>query len=384
MYLYWHSATFFLPVCVAIGYFLIEKFYGLKGDYKNLGMALGGTLLAIGSTFLISSGFFAYMNDIIFGTFTDTIIGKKVSIAEGGELYPVDIFNVIQNNTFIFIAFVTALSIDIFSYISYRVGRSTFAEYLSGVTAKRRYLQTCVLILTALFFLGTVAVSGRFGDYFTMFAALYIALSFDYARRNLIITGTPLIRYGLATGLSIVLIYLFSTNLIFLQQRIAHGAQETEFYQIGLWLKNNTPPESVVLNVNWSWFPHRYYHSPRNNYIWGLEPRFAYDYNPSLYWLAYNSSHNGYVCDQEKCPVEQERLMSILENKKGDIEGYAKSEGDKIADVYRSKLDIKYIVTHSSYALFDYLLDHNTNFEKKIYNAEYGYSVYGVKDVKSK
>ncbi|MEK7646093.1 MAG: glycosyltransferase [Patescibacteria group bacterium] len=378
-YMYWHSASFFLPACVALGYLLIEKFYGLKGDYKNLFAVIGGTTLAIGATFLVSSGFMYYMKDIIFGTYVDTIIGKKVAIAEGGELYPADFFNFIQANTIIFAAFVTALVIDVFSYLSYRVGHSTVKDYLSGVKEARRHLQTCVLILTALFFLGTVVASARFGDYFTMFAALYIALSFDYARRNLMISGTPMIKYSLATALSIVLVYLFTSNMLFLQQKIAYGAQEVEFYKIGSWLKKNTEPGSVVLDVNWSWFPQLYYHSPRNNYISGLEPRFTYDYSPHLYWLSVNIPYKGYVCDQEKCPENDLIIEKHMAEKFVNFDSYAKTEGDKMASIIRNQLGAEYVVSQANLQLFNYILEHNANFEKKIYDSEYQYILYQVK-----
>jgi hypothetical protein len=202
-----------LPVCVALGYFIIERFYRQKGDWKSLVAAAIGTAAAVLATYLVSPGFLLFMKETVFGIYWETILGNNVPIAEGGELYPINFFDFIQNNALIFASFVTALSVDIFSYISYKLRKSSIQEYFAGLPEKRRYLQTTVLILTACFFLGTVIASARFGDYFTFFAALYIALSFDYARLLLTVSAGAMIRRSVATGLGIVLFYLHPFRL---------------------------------------------------------------------------------------------------------------------------------------------------------------------------
>jgi len=378
IYFYWHSATFFLPLCVAIGYLVIEKFYRSKPDYKNLLAAAGGTVGALILAYVISPGFLSYMRDIIFGTYFDTILSKHVHISEGGELYPVDFFNLLKSNALIFASFVTVLSVDLFNYVAFKFKHMQADDYWAGLPPVRRTLQMTVLVLTALFFLGTVAVSARFGDYFTFFAGLYIALSIDYMRRTVVISGSSIMKRGVFVGLAIVLVYLFISNMLFLQNRIAHGTSTNDMYQIGTWLNRNTKPGDVVFNNNWSWFTELYYYSPHNDYTSGLEPRFLYTYSPDLYWQSINIAQYGYVCDQENCPEIHDRAVTAFSNA-STSEQWAKTEGNKIADELVKGFKAKYVVTSRDYLPFNFIMDHNPRFERKIYNAEYGMSVYSVK-----
>ncbi len=376
-YIFWHSATFFMPFGVAVAYYLSERFYRNKGDYKNVLLAFAGSGLAIASTYLVSSGFLLYMRDIIFGTYWETIIGKKVPIGEGGELYPVDFFNFIQSNALIFGGFVLSLAVDIMSYISYRFRSATKEEYFAGLPEARRHLQTSVLIMTAGFFLGTVAMSARFGDYFTFFAALYIALSFDYIRRLVKITGNPMIRASALVGLSIVLIYLFASNMLFLQQRLGQGTPNTQMLQEGMWLNHNTKPGDIIFNANWSWFPGLYYYAPQVNYVAGLEPRFTYEYSPTDYWLWVHIAENGYVCAEQKCPDINAKAIAAY-SRGGDADAWAKSEGDKIADTLLDTFHSKYIVTAQEYLAFNFVMDHSDRFKRGLYDQAFGLSIYEV------
>ncbi|MDE2037751.1 MAG: glycosyltransferase family 2 protein [Patescibacteria group bacterium] len=376
-YLFWHSSTFFMPICVAVAYYIIEKFYRNKGDWKNLACAIGGTMAAIGATYLVSGGFLIFIWQTLVKIYWQTILGHAVKISEGGELYPIDFFNFIQTNALIFAAFVTALSVDIFSYVAYKTGRSPSDDYFADAPAPRRHLQSTVLFLTAGFFLGTVAVSGRFGDYFTFFAALYIALSFDYARRLVVISGGSLIRQSLGTGLAIVLAYLFLSNMLFLQQRIAYGQSPLEFYQVGSWLKENSKPGDIVFEANWSWFPQLYYWSPDDYYSAGLEPRFMYDYNPALYWESVHIAQDGYVCAQQECPDLEAARSKALSGATTTLE-WAKRQGDAIASALRNDFHASYIVSSKDYRFFDYILSNNSHFKLGLYNDQFGNEVFTV------
>ncbi|MGA3193331.1 MAG: hypothetical protein ABSD73_12665, partial [Candidatus Bathyarchaeia archaeon] len=379
LYMFWHSATFFMPAGVAAAYYVSERFYGSKGDWKNVLCAFGGSALAVLSTYLVSSGFLLYMRDIIFGTYWDTILGQKVPINEGGELYPVDFFSLMQGNSTVFAAFVAALSIDISSYISYRSGRAPAGDYFAAVPEKRRHLQTSVLIMTVGFFLGTIVASARFGDYLTFFTALYVALSFDYVRRLSKLDGSKTIRRSIAIGSVIVILYLFAGNMLFLETRLATGPNAMEMYQVGTWLRNNTKPGSVVFDANWSWFPQLYYYSPKDDYLTGLEPRFAYTLDPAKYWTWEHIAINGYVCSRETCPDKADEESKAFSGATTTAK-WAKTEGNNIADALLNVLHSRYMVTSKDYFVLNYILDHDQDrFVKELYDGRYGYSVYSVK-----
>lgn len=50
------------------------------------------------------------------------------------------------------------------------------------------------------------------------------------------------------------------------------------------WLKQNTPPRSIVFQTDWGTFPMLFYHNTHNYYLTGLDQTFMYEYSPDRYW----------------------------------------------------------------------------------------------------
>lgn len=380
-YLFWHSSTFFMPFGVALVYFFVARLYGVRWDWKALGSAFGGTALAVFATYAVSKGFHVFIWDTLVNIYWETIIGKKVNIREGGELYPKDFFDFIKVNSIIFGAFVLSLASDIAAYIGYRKGRIGEEDYFANTEKERRALQTSVLVLTAVFFLGTVTASGRFGDYFTFFAALYIALSFDYIRRGLKILGHDYIKKSLAVGFAILLIYLFAGNMLFLQRKIALGQNPYEFYQIGTALAKVSQPGDIVYLANWSWFPQMYYWSPKNFYSEGLEPRFTYVYDPQLFWKAFHMA-DGYICGQEECPELATRAQLAI-NRQEIGEKLAREQGDQVAASLAHDFGARFVVSSGRESFFNYILSHNSHFKLERYDPAFRLFLYRVLQDKS-
>lgn len=74
-----------------------------------------------------------------------------------------------------------------------------------------------------------------------------------------------------------------------------------------IWLKENTPPQSVVLNASWDLFPFLFFHNHHNYYCNGMDPTFMYIRNPQNYWLWRNFLFRGLFCDKEKCDPEKQK-----------------------------------------------------------------------------
>ncbi len=377
VYLIWHSATFYMPILIAITYFVIEYFYHKKADKGNLAFTFLGTSTAIGATYLVSSGFFLYIRDVVFNTYWETILRKNIPIAEGSELYPLDFFDFIRGNAIMFAALIAAFSADISSYFAYRFRDFDAGKYFSELSQDRRILQTCVLILSAILLLGTVTASARFGDYFTFFAAIYVVLAFDYIRRSVDISGNIIIKQSLIISLFIVLIYFIGINLLSLQRQLAFGSRPNEFYETGTWLSKNTKPGDVIFNANWSWFPQLYYYSPKNYYVAGLEPRFMYEYDHALYWKWAHISFDGYVCAEVSCPnLESEKLAALRQQKL--TAAFAKSEGDNIAESIKKDFQSEYIVTSKDQLLLNYIFSNNNHYKQMLFDSQYGYFIYKI------
>jgi glycosyltransferase involved in cell wall biosynthesis len=374
-YFYWHSATFFLPLVVSLIYFLFEKFHRAVGSWKNVVSSLIGTIIAVGSSYLFAPGILSYIHDTVFGIYWETIIGKKIILPEGGELYPVDFFNFLQAHPLIIIALLTAVGVEIYRYWLFRLNRISGSQYLINQSPERQHLQSTLFFLSIGFFLSTVLVSSRFGDYLVFLVGLYLALAFDSIFR--FVTIDRMVRKGLLVGVFIVLGYLSATNLLFLQQMISQGSRVDEFALVGQWLREHTQPGDVVFNPNWSWFPQLYYHSPKNNYLTGLEPRFSYVYNPKFYWGQDHIARNGFVCEEESCPIKEQAQRLAFRQEKTAKVWYA-AEGSAVAEYLLHQLKSPYIVSSRGYVRLNSLLDNSDRFKKVFESRESPYFIYQV------
>jgi hypothetical protein len=93
-------------------------------------------------------------------------------------------------------------------------------------------------------------------------------------------------KVGLAATLLVVYLALFLPLLMVRDVIVIGGV----FRQTGLswskyekaaeWLRNNTPPDSVVFHSDWDDFPLLFYQDDRNRYISGLDPTFLYRQDP--------------------------------------------------------------------------------------------------------
>ncbi len=371
LYLFWHSATFFFPLGISLVYFISQKFYRQSPDRKSLLVTIGGFSSALIIMTLVSPGFLDYMREIIFGVFRETIISKKVALSEGMELYPQDFFDFLRDNSLIIASLLLAGGAEFYQYFSARFRNHESAEYFSG-SAVGRPLQLALFFLTIGTWLGTTAVSGRFGDFFMFFVALYLIVALESLRRFITISDR-FVKRGIIIGLTVMIIYLFASNLLFLQQVFARGASVNEFSGVGEWLKVNTKPGDVVFNTNWSWFPQLYYHSPKNYYLAGLEPRFFYLYSSDLYWKWWHLGTHGYVCNLEECKnsTDEQRLDWRRDDTR---KKWIEQESTTAAKVIKGDLKTDYVVTSKSYHFFNVLLE-NKDYFKRVYNDEV-YAIY--------
>ncbi|MBA3286293.1 MAG: glycosyltransferase, partial [Nitrosopumilus sp.] len=337
LYLFWHSLTFFFPLGVAIIYYGFEQFYGEKGDKKNVLYTFLGVIFAIIFVYFISPGFLIYVKDVVFGIYWETIIGKKVSIGEGAELYPSPIFDYISGNIITFMVLLITLCVEIYRYGAYRAGKISqeVVEYTAAI-------RSTLFFMTIGLFVGIILVSTRFSDYFIFFASVYLILALNSIIHEISFKDLSL-KKPLFVGICLSIVYLFTNNIIAIQNSIAYyGAPPEQFERVGTWLKENTKKGDIVFNPTWNWFPQLYYYSPNNNYIAGLEPRFMYVTNPQLYWLWQNISYKGYICDLERCP--QLEVIQSIELQHNPMQWH-QTQGDEIAATILNIFHSRYIIS---------------------------------------
>lgn len=344
LYFFWHGATFFFPLFVCFTYFVAEIFHNKKPDYKKVWAPIAGLVGSIVLVYIISPGFFVYIKDNVFNVVYDTVFGKSVNIAEGGEVYPKDFFDFIGNNIFIVSVFIFFTVIEVIRYFSLKVGSIDFYNYAGRLSDERRYLQSTFFFLTLGFFIGTVAVSGRFMDFFAFFVGFYIFLSLESLFGFFRVSDLN-IKKSITVGLLIAVSYLFANNSLLLVKTFSTGSNPYTFAGIGNWLNKNVKKNDVIFNVSWNWLPQLYYYFPQGRYVAGLEPRFMYEYNPKMFWL-WSNIEKGIVCESEKCEQvlsEQQKALNL--QKKTKPSEWFKLEGNKIAFVVKTYFKSNYIVS---------------------------------------
>lgn len=369
IYLFWHSSTFFFSFGIVVVYFIFEKFYGDKGDYRNIIAGLGGTAVAILYTSLIGSNFLLFMYDTVFGIYTETILGSHVKIPEGNELYPADFFDFIGQNQILVPVFLITIIYFVYKYIDSKKK----GEFYEGGNRDYLHLTGASFFLAISFFLGTILISKRFEDFYVFFGGFFIVLMFnellDFIK---VVDQSKRIMFNVS--FVIVFFYLFIFNILSLQNMFAGGAREDTFAEVGGWINNNVKEGEVIFYPTWNWFPQMYYHSPKYNYITGLEPRFMYVYSPTLYWKWSHIGSDGYVCSAQGCPNIDALAKSML-RKESTKKFWYKNEGDEIAKTIKTELHSTTILSSKSFDKLNDILDHNDSF-KKVFTSKNDYYVY--------
>lgn len=126
------------------------------------------------------------------------------------------------------------------------------------------------------------------------------------------------------------------------------------------WLKNNTPPKSLVLNKPWSIFPYLFFYNHQNTYSFGMDPTLSYLKDPSLYWLWRNTTEKLQICDKEVCLEKNSKNNSPGEEEKVEI------DTEKVYEIFKNRLKGDYIITdgyvHKKFE--EKVIDKNEKFEK--------------------
>lgn len=371
VYVFWHCATFFFPASIAVVYLMFEKFYARALSWKTLFVVAVTTVAAVGASYLFVPGFLAYIKDIIFGIYWETIIGKKVILPEGGEVYPIGFFNYISDNTVLIGMVIVAVCTDVALYIRKKSDMSE-GQTIDGLA----HFRAALFFISIGFLAGIVIVSGRFSDYFILFAGLYVVLAFNVIVRHVRLDNQTF-KKGIVAGLFITLSYLGLNNVLATQATIAYqGAPVEQLSALGSWLSTNTKKGDIVFNVDWSWFAQLYYHSPHNNYIVGLEPRFMYVYNHELYWKWFNLSYYGHVCGDMECPDLFMEARTAFNHPDAAKAWYTK-QGDLAAEMLTTEFNTSYVVTSYQHTALNALLDNSPRF-KLVYGKNKTHTIYRV------
>ena len=126
----------------------------------------------------------------------------------------------------------------------------------------------------AVFFTGGMFVALRTVEYAVPFTVLFGALVFQeafHANALLPLRSKPQKMFLVYTLIAIVLGVISSGLNLLLTPAMVHPSVE-----IGKWMRENIPPETTVVNLNWGDFPTIFHANDRNYYLWGMDPVFSF------------------------------------------------------------------------------------------------------------
>lgn len=204
------------------------------------------------------------------------IINYQNIIGVGGEWYPYAITELVPNTVFLFLILLAAL-------------------VMFFVTIKKQNSKSTTLLILAIFFFILTLKSRRYVEYFVPFSMVFSAFALNpfLAKMDIskILKKIPSIYNSRKIVFTILFIYFIVTipaiairDLKQERNSFENGIEYNKFESASVWLKNNTPKDSIVLHSDWDEFPILFYHNSHNRYIVGLDPTFMYVYDKDKYW----------------------------------------------------------------------------------------------------
>jgi hypothetical protein len=359
VYFFWHSATFFFPLVVAILYFGFDNLYTKKINWKIIYSCFSGLIISL-LFIILAFSFSSFINffGVVFGIYNDVIFGKAVQIAQGIELNKINALDFVKMYGIIAALFIISAVFEIYNYIRSKKNDINFHDEISP---ERHIVTSTLFFLSILFFLGSF-LSGRNVDFFVYFSLAYIAISFDFFTRS-IQWQSDLVKKSFQIGIIIVAIYFSIGNILEIKTTISQSEPIDTIEGSAEWLKNNTEKGTIVYTPTMNFFPPLFYYDTDNYYLVGAEPKLFYDYNSQMYWAWWHISNDGYLCFQESC-TELNAKKNFMSRKEEGRKEWVKQQGNEIAAYIMNSFHSKYILTSSSFTNFNLILDNNENFEK--------------------
>lgn len=366
LYLFWYSATFFMPALVAVSYAVIQKAYAGTAWLRAPLAACAGVVAAVAAVSFMAPGFFLFLKDVVFVSALK--VGDVALLMQGVELYPADPFAFAKANTLLLGAAFLALAVETLYYLRVRV-RSLAPDALAPV-------RVTLLLLSLAFFAASVLMTNRFSDYLFAFFGVYAALGFDRLRREVAIPDAG-VRRAMVAGLMLCLAYFGLTQLVSIRSHLgANGTPPELFMGVGEWLSENAPQGSVVFNPTWNWFPQLYYYAPTMAYVNGIEPRLLYAYDERKYWLWFYASNYGYRCEDPECPEKKAEFNAVMEDKDGR-EAFVRKHAAEFAGVIADDFKASFIISSPEFVVLNDMLADNPRF-KLVYGEGTPYQLYEV------
>ncbi|NPB06754.1 MAG: hypothetical protein GXO03_04020 [Aquificae bacterium] len=296
----------FVALAFTVSDFITEK----KKEWRYL----ASTALGILTGMIINPYFPENFSSFVFNVYRTIFLDKKeAGVKLGIEWYPYSSWGLLEN---MLLAFVALAALFLFLPFAGRPKREELAS-----------------IILSLGFLFLAFKSRRFVEY----APAFVMLSF-------ILVLVRRLKPKEALALALLLAPLSVYHFLEARKTVARAPSPKPYEKAAEWLKNNTPPRSLVFNADWDDFPFLFYYNHHNYYTVGLDPMYMYRYDPKLYRL-YQQITKGKVKRPARLIAERFGASYVFTDKKHrrliknlELDPYAKKVyEDRFAVIYEVK-----------------------------------------------
>ncbi len=217
----------------------------------------------------------AYLKQI----FSMALIPYHTFIGIGGEWYPMKTFDLPEYLSYPLMVWLIATLMAVFTLRRQSTTSRTawllaliFLYYTTRARRQTEYLVPWLIISSGLMLrdAGLGNVTWRYlKEKFSSWVPLW--LKKRYIIGVLTLYALIVIPWGLSHGLRLA------------KALLAQGYGYNIMSGTSYWLKNNTPPGSIVFQSDWGMFPMMWYNNSQNYYLTGLDQTFMYEYDKEKY-----------------------------------------------------------------------------------------------------
>jgi hypothetical protein len=345
-HVFWHQATFFIPIVVVglveISRYLIEQ----KFVYKNIISTALGTVVGMsffpgfpGNIWSWVTGLFIFSRDISGVPNMDKI--------EGIEILPVNLLSFWTRSDVA--VFLLILGVAVFLYFYLKDREADFFRGNQDNFAAWRILVYPSFLLVFLFFCFAILSSGRLLDFYFVGTIFLLALVLQrvFAEEGSAINSR--LKSYIFFGVVIFFGVAFLSSLSALKENSRKNDDYRGIGEASKWIKERSTEGEVVFLHRWDNFPAAFFYNQKNNYTMGIEPNALLGYDPSLYWKWYNIFLYNFYCGLPKdCSEEKEALVKTLGSDQGKVDEFNKENSKKIIGSIKNDFKSRFIISSSS------------------------------------
>lgn len=376
IHVWWHPATFWMPIMLAICFQAVSALHNKRNDLKIILAAFVGSLGAFllfprhSHTFLSPLDPFHFIEKLFSFVYG---LGSGPKIIEGSENFKGDIFGLLSQSNIIFIFLIFII---VFSIILYLYRRKNEGEDLDK-DKNRVILREYVFLLTLIFFLGYV-FSKRFEDLLVPIVMLGSIISFQILEENKYFSvKSSVAKKAFLYSFFIFLIIAGGNRILDLRNQFGGDKNLSGYEKAGNWLKDNTNKGDIIFNTDFGQFNRLFFYDSWNRYIVGIEPKNLYEYSEDYYWLWHNISLYGIAENGENGKIMMEDMTKGKSEE--EIEKIMVVNSKKIASVIKNKFQSQYIFFNGEPFLKKELEKNKDEFELAYEDKEYNIFIYRIK-----